>query len=143
MHTGNAECYITPSLALWVKPSLIVILFVCFLSSHSLDCISCSYEEMCDAPIGTTSWSPAKRWNGSKKLTYSGSRGGIVLYIYIYIYTYMKSSSRELHTPAADSENVKIYAKINSLSLMGKISNWRKISRVSISVWSFSRVWPH
>ena len=26
-------------------------------------------------PIGTTSWSPAKKWNGLKKLTYSGGGG--------------------------------------------------------------------
>ena len=32
---------------------------------------------MCDAPIGTTSWSPAKKWNGLK-LTYSRGRGGII-----------------------------------------------------------------
>ena len=41
--------------------------FVLFFS-HSLDCISCSGKEMCDAPIGTTSWSPAVKWNGSKRL---------------------------------------------------------------------------
>ena len=33
---------------------------------------------MRDAPIGTTSWSPAKKWNGSKKLAYSGVGVGIV-----------------------------------------------------------------
>ena len=32
---------------------------------------------MCDTPIGTTKRSPAKKWNDSKKLTYSGGRGGI------------------------------------------------------------------
>ena len=62
------------SLALWANPS---ILFVCSLSSHSLDCISCGYEEMSDTPIGITSWSPAKKWNGSKKLRYSGGGRGI------------------------------------------------------------------
>ena len=74
MHIGNAMLHNSSSCA-WLNPS---ILFVCSLSSHSLDCISCSYEEMCDAPIGTTSWSPAKKWNGSKKLTYLGGRGVIV-----------------------------------------------------------------
>ena len=74
MHIGNAMLH-NSSLAPWVNPS---ILFVCSLSSHSLDCISCSHKEMCDAPIGTTSWSPAVKWNGLKKLTYSGGRGGIV-----------------------------------------------------------------
>ena len=49
----------------WVNPS---ILFVCSFFSQSLDCISCSRKEMCDAPIRTTSWSPVKKWNGSKKL---------------------------------------------------------------------------
>ena len=51
MHIGNAMLH-NSSLAPWVNSS---ILFVCSLSSHSLNCISCSYEEMCDAPIGTTS----------------------------------------------------------------------------------------
>ena len=32
---------------------------------------------MCDAPIGTTRWSPAKMEMVSKKLMYSGVRGGI------------------------------------------------------------------
>ena len=32
---------------------------------------------MCDALIGTTSWSLVKKLNGLKKLTYSGGRGGI------------------------------------------------------------------
>ena len=54
----------------------IVRLFI-VLSSHSLDCISCSHEEMCDAPIGTISWSPAKKWNGLKKLMYSGGGEGV------------------------------------------------------------------
>ena len=46
------------------------LLFVCslFFFSHSLDCISCSHEEICDAPIGTTRWSPAKIEMVSKKL---------------------------------------------------------------------------
>ena len=56
MHRGM-QCYITPLLALWVNPSSYCS-FV--LSSHSLDCLSCSQEEMCDAPFGTTRWSPAK-----------------------------------------------------------------------------------
>ena len=46
-----------------------------FLFSHSLDCISSSYEEMCDDPIGTTRWSPAKKWNGLKFLMYHGAEG--------------------------------------------------------------------
>ena len=77
MHKGM-QCYITPLLYFELTQAHIVRLFVCSLSSHSLDYISCSHEEMCDTPIGTTSWSPAKKWNGSKKLTYSGGRGGIV-----------------------------------------------------------------
>ena len=44
MHKGNATLHNT-SLAPWVNPS---IFFVCSFSSHSLDCISCCYEEMCD-----------------------------------------------------------------------------------------------
>ena len=32
---------------------------------------------MCNALIGTTSWSPAKKWNGSKKLMYSGVDEGL------------------------------------------------------------------
>ena len=32
---------------------------------------------MCDTRIGTTRWSPAKKWNGSKKLMYRGGRRGI------------------------------------------------------------------
>ena len=51
MHKGM-QCYITPLLHFELTQAL---LFVCSLSSHSLDCISCSYEEMYDAPIGTTS----------------------------------------------------------------------------------------
>ena len=65
------QCYITPLLHFELTRAL---LFVCSLSYHSLDCISCSYEEMCDTPIETTSWSPAKKWNGSKKLM---CRGGV------------------------------------------------------------------
>ena len=62
--------------ALELTPGILFVLFVCPLSSHSLDCISCSGKEMCDAPIGTTSWSPAvKKWNGSKRLTYRGAEG--------------------------------------------------------------------
>ena len=30
---------------------------------------------MCDAPIGTTSWSPAKKRNGSKMLSYREAEG--------------------------------------------------------------------
>ena len=76
MHKGM-QCYITP---LWVNPSLIVRLFVCsfvrlFFFSHSLDCISCSHEEMCDTPIGTTSWSPAKKWNGFEEDDLTGAEG--------------------------------------------------------------------
>ena len=33
---------------------------------------------MCDAPIETTSWSPAEKWNASKKLMKRVGRGGIV-----------------------------------------------------------------
>ena len=73
MHTGNAECYISPSLAPWVNPN---IFFVCSLSSQCLDCISCSYEEMCDTPIGTTSWSPAVKRNGFEEVdVWGGARG--------------------------------------------------------------------
>ena len=71
MHKGNAMLH-NSSLAPSVNPSPYCSFVLCSLSSHSLDCISCSYEEMCDAPIGTTSWSPAKKWNGSKKLTCHG-----------------------------------------------------------------------
>ena len=60
MHIGNAMLHNFSSCA-WINPS---ILFICSLSSCSLDCISCSYEEMCNAPIGTTSWSPAVKRNG-------------------------------------------------------------------------------
>ena len=88
MHTGNAECYITPSLVPWVNLS---ILFVCSLSSHSLDCISCSYEEMCDTPIGTTGRSLAKKWNGSKKLMCRGAEG-----VSSHQYHYRCSTKRDL-----------------------------------------------
>ena len=33
---------------------------------------------MCDAPIGTTSWSPAKKRNGFKEVDVSWGREGIV-----------------------------------------------------------------
>ena len=52
MHKGM-QCYITPLLHIELTQAHIVRLFF-VLSSHSLDCISCSHEEMCDAPIGTT-----------------------------------------------------------------------------------------
>ena len=48
MHKGM-QCYITPLLAFKLTQALL------FVFSRSLDCISCSHEEMCDAPIGTTS----------------------------------------------------------------------------------------
>ena len=32
---------------------------------------------MCDTPVRTTSWSPAVKWNGSKKLTYGGGAEGV------------------------------------------------------------------
>ena len=38
----------------WPKPNCSFVL--CFFFSHSLDCISCSHEEMCNTPIGTTRW---------------------------------------------------------------------------------------
>ena len=62
---SEMQCYITPCLALELTPSILFVLFVCSLTSHSLDCIWCSGKEMCVAPIETTSWSPAvKKWNG-------------------------------------------------------------------------------
>ena len=36
------------------------------LSSHSLDCISCSHEEMCDTSMGTNRWFTGQNWNGLK-----------------------------------------------------------------------------
>ena len=55
---------------------ILFVLFVCSLSSCSLDCIWCSGKEMCVAPIGTTSWSPAaKKWNGSKSWCNVGAEG--------------------------------------------------------------------
>ena len=42
--------------ALELTPSLFFVLFVCSLSSRSLDCIWCSGKEMSFTPIGTTSW---------------------------------------------------------------------------------------
>ena len=75
MHIGNAMLH-NSSPALWINPSLIVCLFVCSLSSHSLDCISCSYEEMGDAPVGTTSWSPAKKRNGFEEVDVFGRPRG-------------------------------------------------------------------
>ena len=47
---------------------------------------------MCDAPIGTTSGSPAKKWNGSKKLTYFGGRGSIVTMVFLWSLSDSKSS---------------------------------------------------
>ena len=54
-------------LALKLTQAHIVRLFF-VLSSHSLDCISCSHVEMCDTPIGTTRWFTGQDWNVSKKL---------------------------------------------------------------------------
>ena len=61
----------------WQKAKLILERFDYAISffSHSLDRISCSGKEMCDAPIGTTSWSPAKKWNGSNKWCNVGAEG--------------------------------------------------------------------
>ena len=64
-------------LALELTQAHIVRLFF-VLFSHSLDCISCSHEEMCDTPIGTTGWFTGQDWNGLKKLMYLGCRAGIV-----------------------------------------------------------------
>ena len=51
--------------------------FVLFFS-RSLDCISCSGKEMCDTPIGTTSWSPAVKRNGWRSWCNVGTEGGNV-----------------------------------------------------------------
>ena len=75
MHTGNAECYITPLLALESTQAYYSFVRSLFFS-HSLDCISCSYEEICDAPVGTASWSPAKKRNGFKEVHVFGGPSG-------------------------------------------------------------------
>ena len=62
MHKGNEMLHNSPS-ALELTQAYCSFVRL-FFFSHSLDCISCSYEEMCDAPIGTTSWSPAVKRNG-------------------------------------------------------------------------------
>ena len=62
----------------WVNPSPYCSFVLCSFFSHSLDCISCSHEEMCDNPIGTTRWFTGQDWNGLKNLMYSGGWGGIV-----------------------------------------------------------------
>ena len=67
MHIGNAMLHNSSFLHLVLTQAHFVRLFF-ILSSHSLDCISCSHEEMCNTPIGTTRWSPVKKWNGLKKL---------------------------------------------------------------------------
>ena len=61
----------------------------------------------------------------------------------------MQSSFHESSPPIADCEYAKKYVKIflhlgwQGGYLWGKISNRRKISRVSIPAWSSSRVKPH
>ena len=77
IYTKGMQCYITPLLHFELTQTYFSFVRL-FFFSHSLDCISCGREEMCDAPIGTASWSPAQKWNGSKKLMYAGCRGGIV-----------------------------------------------------------------
>ena len=63
--------------ALELTPS---VLFVCSLSSRSLDFIWCSGKEMCVTPIGTTGWSPVvKKWNGSKSWCVCELKGSITL----------------------------------------------------------------
>ena len=62
MYTRNAVLHNSLS-ALELTPG---ILLVCSLSSCSHDCIWCSGKETCVTPIGTTSWSPVVKWNGSK-----------------------------------------------------------------------------
>ena len=83
MLTGMQSATILLVLHFELTPS---ILFVCSFFSRSLDCISCSSNEMCDAPIGTTSWSPAVKWNGSKKLMYRGGRGGNVTVLWFGLF---------------------------------------------------------
>ena len=61
--------------------------FVIFFFSHSLGCISCSGKEMCDAPVGTTSWSPAAKilkWFEEVDVFGVGAKG-VTSYIYIYM----------------------------------------------------------
>ena len=70
---------------------------------------------MYDAPIGTTSWSPAKKWNGLKKLTYSGGRGGIV--------TLFQTIQFSMGHLCAHSLNVKQFC----LTLLGATSRGRYI----------------
>ena len=65
------QFYMTPLLYFELTQAHIVRLF---FFSHSLDCISCGRKEMCDTPIGTTSWSPAKKRNGFEEDDLSGAQ---------------------------------------------------------------------
>ena len=77
INPGNAECYITPLLAL--ELTLAYFSFVrLFFFSRSLDCISCSYGEMCDALSEPLVDDLPSSEMVLKRLTYSGGRGGIV-----------------------------------------------------------------
>ena len=83
MHTGNGECYITSLFALELTQAYCSF----FLFSHSLDCISCSYKEMCDAPVEPLVDHRPRSEIVPKRLTYSGGRGGIVTLLRTHTYT--------------------------------------------------------
>ena len=70
MHTGNAVLH-NSLLALELTQAYCS--FVLFSPTPSI--VFLLRKEMCDTPVGTTCWSLAVKWNGSKKLTYRGAKG--------------------------------------------------------------------
>ena len=77
--TGNAVLHNFSSCTWnWPKPLLFVYSLFFVLFSHSLDCISCRNEEMCDTPIGTTRWFTGQDLKWSKEVDVTGGWGGMV-----------------------------------------------------------------
>ena len=140
MHKGNAMLH-NSSLAPSVNPSLYCSFVLCSLSSHSLDCISCSYEEMCGAPIGTTSWTPAKKWNGSKKLMCRGA-GGVLSHLdlarelkklwnmKVTVITIVFGALGTVHKGLVNvREELEIRARMETIQTKPLLSNSVKVSR--------------
>ena len=128
------RCYITLP-ALELTPSVLVVFcsFVLFFS-HSLVCIWCSGKEMCVTPIGaTSSWSPAKKGKGSRRLSrYGGPKGerhtvstllGLISSVYCDLH-YWRSNQRPQIAEIVFVGFSVHGNSIHSIQAAGKYSDW-------------------
>ena len=72
---------------------------------------------MCDAPIGTTSWSPAVKWNGLKKLMYRGAEG-VSSQLYILLHNTNRSVWHLNNVQTNELFEIEMFDPINEYKLM-------------------------